>query len=86
MSNDAYYQSRTPGVYGGTITLITVAAIAVVLRLTARKISAATFWWDDWTLVVALVSRRCHVPNGSNLPDVVVDLGFLLKHGLLGSG
>ena len=56
MSNDAYYQSRTPAVYGGTITLITVAAIAVVLRLTARKISAANFWWDDWTLVVALVN------------------------------
>ena len=56
MSNDAYYQSRTPGVYGGTITLIIVATIAVALRLTARKVSTANFWWDDWTLVVALVS------------------------------
>ena len=57
MSNDIYYQSRTSGVYGGTISLIIVAAIAVALRLTARSISAANFWWDDWTLVIALVSQ-----------------------------
>lgn len=55
MSNDSYYQSRAPGVYGGTITLIIVATIAVVLRLTARRISVANLWWDDWTLVIALV-------------------------------
>lgn len=61
MSSDAYYQSRAPGLYGGTITLIIVAAVAVALRLTARKVSAANFWWDDWTLVIALVSQRCHV-------------------------
>ncbi|KAM0805101.1 hypothetical protein BDR22DRAFT_817585 [Usnea florida] len=54
MSNDIYYQSRTAGIYGGTITLIIVAAIAVALRLTARSISAANLWWDDWTLVIAL--------------------------------
>ena len=58
MSNDTYYQSRTSGVYGGTISLILVAAIAVCLRLAARKISAANLWWDDWTLVIALVSLR----------------------------
>lgn len=58
MSTDTYTQSSTSAVYGGTISLITVAAIAVPLRFTARRISAATLWWDDWTLVVALVSWR----------------------------
>lgn len=65
MSNDAYHQSRTSGVYGGTITLTIIAAIAVALRLTARWISAAKFWWDDWTLVIALVSSA--VPMSSTL-------------------
>ena len=56
MSSDAYYQNRTAAVYSGTISLIIVAAIAVTLRLISRKVSAAPFWWDDWTLVIALVN------------------------------
>ena len=89
MSNDAYYQSRTAGVYGGTISLLIIAAIAVVLRLTARRISAANFWWDDWTLVIALVSLaepRPRFPSFSHLPDVVEDFGLWPKRGLLGPG
>lgn len=61
MSSDIYYQSRTSDVYGGTISLILVAVIAVSLRLTARRLSAAGFWWDDWTLVIALVNQQCRV-------------------------
>ena len=89
MSNDAYYQSRTAGVYGGTISLLIIAAIAVVLRLTARRISAANFWWDDWTLVIALVSLAGPWPPfspASHLSDIGEDFGLWPKRGLLGPG
>ncbi|KAL9024698.1 MAG: hypothetical protein Q9196_006322, partial [Gyalolechia fulgens] len=56
MQQDFYNQSRTPQFYGGTITLVVVATIAVALRLLARSMSAAKLWWDDWILVLALVS------------------------------
>ena len=88
MSNDIYYQSRTSGVYGGTISLIIVAAIAVALRLTARSISAANFWWDDWTLVIALVSQPCLVSQliYVQLPDRLKVFKSRPKYGLLDSG
>ena len=88
MSNDIYYQSRTAGVYGGTITLIIVAAIAVALRLTARSISAANLWWDDWTLVIALVSQPCPLFQFTcvQLPDRLQVFKSRPKCGLLGPG
>lgn len=55
MSTEAYYESRTSDLYGGTIALVGAATIAVALRIVARRISAAKFWWDDWNLVLALV-------------------------------
>lgn len=56
-NSDAYYQTRVPDLYAATITLAILQTIAVVARFAARKISAANFWWDDYTIVVALV--RC---------------------------
>ena len=53
-----YYQSLTAPLYGITATLLAVATIAVVLRLLARKLSKASFWWDDWTIVAALVTTK----------------------------
>ena len=53
-----YYQSLTAPLYGITATLLAVATIAVVLRLFARKLSKASFWWDDWTIVAALVTTK----------------------------
>lgn len=57
---DVYYQSQTLAIYGGTISLIILATIAVAARLAARKISAAKLWWDDLVIVVALV-RQTHL-------------------------
>lgn len=45
---DAFNQSRTLEVYGGTLSLILLATILVVARLIARKTSAANIWWDDF--------------------------------------
>lgn len=53
----AYDQSRTSEVYGGTIPLIVLATILVIIRLIARNISVAKLWWDDYVIVVALVSN-----------------------------
>ena len=58
-----YHQSRTPEIYGSTITLTIVATAAVGLRLASRRISSATYWWDDWAIIVALVSTVASVAN-----------------------
>ena len=50
-----YNQNRAGEVYAGTLTLLLVATISVALRFLARKLSSATFWWDDWILLTALV-------------------------------
>lgn len=55
MATGVDHESRVSDVYGATISLVVAATFAVALRLTARKISAAKYWWDDWILVLALV-------------------------------
>lgn len=55
-----YEQNRTGDIYGSMITLTVIAIIAVILRLFARKISKASFWWDDWTIIIALVKLPNH--------------------------
>ncbi|KAL8991365.1 MAG: hypothetical protein Q9177_000206 [Variospora cf. flavescens] len=52
---DVYHQSKAPEIYGGTISLIVLATIAVVARLAARRVSVANLWWDDLTIVLALI-------------------------------
>lgn len=42
-------------VWVGSIVSVVLATIAVAARLAARRISAAKFWWDDFTIVLALV-------------------------------
>ena len=44
----------------GSIASVVLATAAVVLRLIARRLSDAPFWWDDYTIVAALVGHsRC---------------------------
>ena len=43
-------------VWVGSIVSVVLATIAVAARLAARRISAARFWWDDYTIIMALVS------------------------------
>lgn len=54
-NSNAYDQTRVPGLYAATITLAVLQTIAVVARFAARRISAATLGWDDYTIVLALV-------------------------------
>ena len=53
---DVYDQSRISQVYGGTVSLIVLATLLVIARLIARRVSVAGFWWDDYTIIAALVS------------------------------
>lgn len=55
MDMDTFRQSRISEVYGGTISLIVLATIAVGARLVARRISVVNLWWDDYLIVLALV-------------------------------
>lgn len=43
-------------VWVGSIVSVVLATAAVAARLVARYLSAAPFWWDDVTIVLALVS------------------------------
>lgn len=56
MASDAYAENRAAEVYGGMIPLTIIATVAVVLRMIARRVAGTTYWWDDLTVVVALVS------------------------------
>lgn len=42
-------------VWVGSCAAIVLATTAVIARLLARRISAASYWWDDATIVLALV-------------------------------
>lgn len=53
--SNAYYQSRVPDLYAATITLAVLQTLTVIARFAARRISAANIWWDDYTIVLALV-------------------------------
>ncbi len=44
-------------IWVGTIIPLVAATLAVICRFIARNISSAKFGWDDWTLVVALVTK-----------------------------
>ena len=48
--------SRQPEILAAVIVMMALSAIAVVLRLIARKVSAARIGIDDGLMVVALVS------------------------------
>ncbi len=38
------------------VICISLACVAVLLRLTARRLSKAKIWFDDYMIVVALVN------------------------------
>ena len=48
-------QSSQVQIYTVTAILLAIATVGVALRLLARRISSARFWWDDYTIIVALV-------------------------------
>ena len=39
----------------GTTVSVVLGTLAVLLRVIARRKSAALFWWDDYTIMLAMV-------------------------------
>lgn len=52
---DDLYATRTSKLIGANIVLILLSGIAVALRFWSRKISRVGFWYDDYTILVALL-------------------------------
>lgn len=52
-------------IWVGTIVTIVPATFGVVLRFLGRHVSRAGFWWDDYTIAIALVG--CAVDDCSAL-------------------
>ncbi len=52
--------AETPGKMYALATVLTLlAVVAVWLRLYARRLRKADLAWDDYTIILALVSLRC---------------------------
>ena len=49
------YATRTSKLIGANIVLILLSGIAVALRFWSRKISRVGFWYDDYTILLALL-------------------------------
>jgi len=47
--------SRAPMVLAILSTLTVLSIVAVIARLVARRMSKVALWWDDYTIIVALV-------------------------------
>ncbi len=48
------YATKTSKLIGADVVLIILSGIAVALRLWSRKISRVGFWYDDYTILLAL--------------------------------
>ncbi len=48
--------NQGPKVDAIAITCFSLAVAAVFLRFLARILTKASLWWDDWTVLAALVS------------------------------
>jgi hypothetical protein len=43
------------GLFPTVIAMTTLAVIAVILRFVARYYAKTNLWWDDWSILIALV-------------------------------
>lgn len=49
--------TQVPRILGVNIATFCLAVIAITLRFTARRLTHAAFWWDDWLMIPAIVRR-----------------------------
>lgn len=57
-------------IYVASAILLSLATVGVALRLLARRISSAKLWWDDYTIVIALVCSTFPEPALLSLTKV----------------
>ncbi|KAL9012167.1 MAG: hypothetical protein Q9173_003048 [Seirophora scorigena] len=80
---DVYHESQVHQIYGRTISHIVLATVAMVARLGARKVSVANLWWDDLTIVLALIFLAIQVLYFSSAVAIKTSL-ILLYHRIFG--
>lgn len=51
-------EDQAPAVNAVSAIFTALSILAVILRIIARRVSHLALWWDDWLLVLALVSSR----------------------------
>ena len=73
-------QSLQPNIYAACIIVTVAATIAVGLRLVCRRLSKAYIWWDDWIIIAALVSGKCHKECVTALTDMRLLSGRFLHY------
>ena len=61
-----------PKIYVASCIVYFLAILAVALRFYARKLVRASFWWDDWLIIVSLILESA----------LFVDIMLLLHFGL----
>lgn len=49
--------SQVPRILGVNIATFCLAVIAIFARFTARRLTHAPLWWDDWLMLPAIVSE-----------------------------
>ena len=70
------YATKQSKLIGADIAFIVLSALFVVLRLLARHIARAGYWWDDYVIVVALV--LAWIPATANLLGKVSSLNIFV--------
>ena len=55
--------TRVPDLYASCIILIVLTVLAVVLRCMARRKKNQKFGWDDYTIMLGLVTFQTHFPK-----------------------
>ena len=55
--------SQVPRLLGVNIATFCLAVIAIILRFTARRLTHAVFWWDDWLMLPAIVRQTAQQFN-----------------------
>ncbi|KAL8698796.1 MAG: hypothetical protein Q9224_001689 [Gallowayella concinna] len=65
--------TQVPRILGVNIATFCLAVIAIVLRVTARRLTRAAFWWDDWLMLPAIMfsALMCFV-----------SITYMVDHGL----
>lgn len=62
LSAEQIASDRSTSTFAAAIVTFTLASLAVPLRIFARRLTPANFWWDDWFIFVAYV-RGVVIPH-----------------------
>ena len=62
-----------PAILGLTIAFLVLVLLALSLRIVTRVWIVHSFWWDDFTIILAVVSKAYVAPTASLLTLIAWD-------------